>query len=542
MLSGGYDEMNFLRRATLGDALRRAALRYPDKRALSFHYADGRTVDYTFDGLNRAVNRVANALTGLGIGKGDRVAVFSHNSPEVVLLAYALLKTGAWYVPVNFMLRGEDVRTLVNFAEARMLFVEDGLAEVVRPVMTSLPTVEKFGWLSLGGTSAPPDWLGFEELTRASEAEPEVLIDDEDVATLFFTSGTEAAPKGVLSTHRNFLFSHLAYTINLGLTPQDVWLVSLPLIHMAGFNLMLMAHVFGQTVVMTQLPVPAQMLRLMAEYRVTMTALPPTLYVALLKEVPADLVLPEARILMTWASTIPQAMVDGWNRLAPNARFFTLQGSSESTATALTGSFFKSWAEVPRGDGRWVGKAMAFGSELRLVDDEDREVAPGEPGEQVIRGPVVMKGYYRNEEETRRVFRGGWFHTGDVLFCDEAGNYYFADRKKDMIKTGGENVFSQEVENVIGAHPGVLQCAVFGIPDPRWGEAVTAAVVPRPGVTLTEQEILGFCRERLPGYKVPKYVIVTETLPTSAAGKLLKRALREIYANLAAERKRDAGN
>ncbi|MBC7106313.1 MAG: long-chain fatty acid--CoA ligase, partial [Firmicutes bacterium] len=338
--------------------------------------------------------------------------------------------------------------------------------------------------------------------------------------------GTEAAPKGVLSTHRNYLFSHLAYTINLGLTPQDVWLVSLPLIHMAGFNLMLMAHVFGQTVVMTQLPVPAQMLRLMAEYRVTVTALPPTLYVALLKEAPAELVMPEARILMTWASTIPQAMVDGWNRIAPNARFFTLQGSSESTATALTGSFFKSWADVPNGDGRWVGKAMAFGSELRLVDDEGREVAPGEPGEQVIRGPVVMKGYYKNEEETGRVFRDGWFHTGDVLFCDGSGNYYFADRKKDMIKTGGENVFSQEVENVISAHPGVLQCAVFGIPDPRWGEAVTAAVVPRPGVPLTEQEVIGFCRGRLPGYKVPKYVIITDTPPTTAAGKLLKRALR----------------
>ncbi len=534
-------EMNLMRRATLGDGLRRSSLRHPDKAALIYYYVDGRSTVYSYRDLNEKANRVANSLLAMGVRKGDRVAAISHNSPELVMLIYALLKIGAWYTPLNFMLQGADIARLVDFAGARLLFVGDNLTGTVSEVVGDLASVDKVVLIDLTGGRKPDGWLDFNTLMDAPAGEPGAIIDDEDVATLFFTSGTEAAPKGVLSTHRNYYASHLAYIINVSITPEDVLLVSIPLIHMAGFDFLLIGHILSQTVVVTQLPNPSQMLDLIEKHRVSATALPPTLYLALARQ--PDFTrrdLTSARSFLTWASTIPRAMVEAWNEVAPNLEFFTLQGSSESTATAITGSFFKTWADVPNEDGRWVGKAMAFGSELRLVDDDDRDVPVGQPGEQVIRGPVVMKGYYRNERENDRVFRGGWFHTGDILFRDAEGNYFFADRKKDMIKTGEENVFSQEVENVIGAHPAVMQCAVFGVPDPRWGEAVTAAIVPRAGVTVTEEEIIGFCHERLPGFKVPKYVVVTDSLPTTAAGKLLKRDLKAAYAGLAEERGKGA--
>lgn len=527
------DKMNLLRRGVLGDALRRAVARYPDRVALSYHYADGRERTLTFAELHEQVERLAAGLYALGVRKGDRIAVLSHNAPEMVLVAYALMKLGAWFVPINFMLRSQDVAHLLHFAEPKLFFVEDGLYELVAPALADAPaSLEHVVWITLGGDPLPAQGLRFETLLQTSAPVPEVMIEDDDVATMFFTSGTESAPKGVMTTHRNFFASHTTFALTVGLRPEDVWLVSLPLIHIAGFDVTLMAHVTGQTVVMTQLPVPRQMLSLLQSHSVTLIALPPALYVALLKEAPAELTLPRMRVLMSWSSTIPQAMVDGWNRLAPNAEFLTLQGSSETTATPVTESLFRTWADVPNGDGRWVGRPVVYGAELKLVDEDGEEVPAGEPGEMLVRGPVVMKGYYRNPEATAKVFRDGWFHSGDVLFRDEAGNYFFADRKKDMIKTGGENVFTQEVETVIGTHPAVLQCGVFGLPDARWGEAVAVAIVLRPGAQLSEEEVRRFCRERLAGFKVPKYIFFTEELPTTSAGKLLKRALRERYTEL----------
>jgi fatty-acyl-CoA synthase len=523
-------KVNLTRRAVVGDGLRRSSLRYPDKDALIYYYSNGSMVKYTFKELNEKVNKVANNLLKRGISKGDKVAAISHNCPELVVLSYALLKIGAWYVPLNFMLGSDDIKWLINFSEAKLFFVEDELQDNVMKVADNLDSVEEFVHINTSGKQKPENWLVFDEFISDETNEPEVLINEEDVASLFFTSGTEAAPKGVLTTHKNYLASHMTYGINVGLTPDDVMILSIPIIHMAGWDLMLMAHIFSETLIMTQLPSPPQMLEVMSKHKVTATALPPTLYVALMNQPQfAKYDLPSARVFITWASTIPKAMVDGWNRVAPNLRFFTIQGSSESTATALTGSFFKTWADIPNEDGRWVGKTVAFGSELKIVDEQDKEIGVGEIGEQIIRGPVVTKGYYRNEEENKRAFREGWFHTGDMLFQDEEGNYFFADRKKDIIKTGGENVATQEVENIIGTHPSVLQCAVFGIPDPYWGEAVAAAVVPASGSCLTEEDIKGFCKERLAGFKVPKYVVFKECLPMSAANKILKRELKAEY-------------
>jgi fatty-acyl-CoA synthase len=300
---------------------------------------------------------------------------------------------------------------------------------------------------------------------------------------------------------------------------------------MAGFTFLLNSNMVGITIVMTETPIPAQMAELTEKYKINFTALPPTLYLGILG-IAEEYNLTSLRKLITWSSTIPRSMVDGWNEIAPDAKFFTIQGSSESTATPLTGNWFKTWNEVPNGDGRYVGSITHTGCEIKLIDEDGNEVPDGVPGEQIARGPVVVSGYYNNEAANYKAFRDGWYHTGDVLIRDNEGNYYFADRKKDIVKSGGENISSQEVENTLSQHPQINQCAVFGVPDPRWGESVIAAVVLKDGATLTEEEIISHCKMTLSSYKTPKYIVFRDDLPLTSAGKLLKRSLKDEYKDL----------
>jgi len=523
-------EENLMRRKCLGDGLRRSSIRFSDKFALIACYCKEKTRSYTYRELNKEINRVANNLLAIGAHKGDRVAVLARNSADSLILAYALLKIGAWYTPINFMLRGPDIKRLLGFAGPKFFFVEDAFVDLVEGIKSDLKGIEHFGYISVFEGAKPDGWIDLRELMKGDDREPLVRIDDEDIASLLFTSGTEADPKGVMTTHKNFYASIQTHLMTMGFSEEDVFLLSIPIIHMGGFCLATMCSIVGQTIVLTYLPEPARMLELMDKHKVTATALPPTLYVAMLTD--PDLNkhdLSSAKRFITWSSTIPKAMVDGWNRIAPNLRLYTVQGSSESSAAGLTGSSFKTWDDIPKQDGRWVGKATASGCDIMLVDDEGSEVPVGKPGEEIIRGPVVMKGYYNNEEANKKAFCNGWFHTGDILFKDENGDYFFADRKKDMIKSGGENVFCQEVENVIGTHPDVMLCAVFGLPDARWGESVCTAIVPRLGTTITEEQIISFCKERLPGFKVPKRIFFRETLPMSVANKILKRELKKDY-------------
>lgn len=524
-------QMNLLRRQNLGDNLRRSAKAAGDKPAIIFYGTDGASQTCSYAQLNALVNTIANNMLRRGIKKGDRIAVLSRNNVPFVALSFALHKIGTWLVPVNFMLRPMDVRHLIEFAEARWFFVEDALLGNVEAVVSQMACVEQFIQLSVSDTAAPAGWMAFAELTSGPADEPEVLIESDDVATMFFTSGTESAPKGVLTSHANFYAAHLAWALNFGLAQDDRLLMSLPLIHVAGYLFSTYALSNQVTMVMTQVPHPVQMVDLIARHRLSVTALPPTLYVAMLScpnFATADLRC--AVKLGTWSSTIPRAMVDGWKQASPAARFFSLQGSSESTASLLTGGWVDDWQHMPNQDGRWVGRVASVAADVRLVDEDGNDVADGQSGEQIVRGPVITKGYYKNEEANRRAFRDGWFHTGDVLFRDAAGNYFFADRKKDMIKTGGENVYCQEVESVLGGHADVMQCAVFGLPDPRWGEAVAAAVITRPGSAVTEADLIEFCRDRLPGFKAPKRIHFRDSLPISAANKILKRDLKAEYA------------
>ena len=521
-------EMNLLHRQNLGDSLRRSARAVGDKTAIHFYTAQGEHSEVSYASLDRMANVVANNLMRRGVAKGDKLAAMSRNSVEFLVLGYAANRIGAWFVPINFMLQPADVRHLVEFSEAKWFFVEDALLGNLASVVDRMTGVRQFVQF---GKTAPAGFMAFAELLQGPDDEPQVLIESDDVATMLFTSGTESAPKGVLTTHANYHAAHLSWMLNAGFDRSEVFLLSIPLIHTAAFLLSTLCLTNQMTVVMTQTPQPPQMIDLIERHQITSTALPPTLYVAMVA-CPNFRTrrLDSMRKLMSWASTIPKAMVDGWMEAAPHARLHSVQGMTESTAAAYTTGSVRSWAEMPNGDGRWVGTLTAFGADVRLVDEDDRDVPPGVAGEQIVRGPIVMKGYYKNDEANARALRGGWFRTGDVLFRDEAGNYYFADRKRDMIKSGGENVYCQEVESVLGTHPAVLQCAVFGLPDERWGESVTAAVILRPGVQVEEAELVAHCRDKLAGFKTPKRVFFRTSMPISVVNKLLKRELKAEYA------------
>lgn len=521
--------MNIGTRSIIGDGLKRASFRYPNKSALIYYSADGQQTAYTYEALNKQVNRVAHSLQEAGVQKGDRIAVMGQNSPEIVILSYALTKIGAWYTPLNFMLKAEEVRQLIRTSQPSMFFVDKKHIELVQSIAEELDSIQQF--YSLNSKEVPNGWGDFNQLQNGSEHEIEIDIEDEDILALFYTSGTESIPKGVMVSHRNFMHANYTYLTAGTFQPEDNILLSLPLIHMAGFTFMLNSNMVGLTIIMTETPIPAQIAALAEKHKITFTALPPTLYLGILKTADNH-DLSSFRKLITWSSTIPRSMVDGWNEIAPNAKFFTIQGSSETTASPLTGGWFKTWDEVPNGDGRFVGRVTHPNSEIKLVDENGNEVPDGEPGEQIARGPVIVSGYYNNEEANNRAFRDGWYYTGDVLIRDHDGNYYFADRKKDIVKTGGENVSSQEIESILSQHPAINQCAVFGVPDPRWGESVVAAVVLKEGATLSEEEIIAYCKEKLSGYKIPKNIVFREDLPLTSAGKLLKRSLKDEYKDL----------
>ncbi|MEN1967854.1 AMP-binding protein [Lentibacillus sp. N15] len=522
---------NILTRGLIGDALKRASNRFPTKQALIYYDEAGKSGAYTYTELNRQVNQVAHSLKKMGVEKGDRIAVVGRNSPEIVILSYALIKIGAWYTPLNFMLTPREISQLIQTSQPRMFFVDGRNMNAVESIVNELNTVEQF--VCYRSNEVPAGWIDFQQLQKGNDNELVEEIDDKDVAALFYTSGTESVPKGVMINHRNFFHASYSYMAAGCFQPEDKLLLSLPLIHVAGFTFMLNAHMVGLTITMTETPIPSQMAKLIDEYRISFTALPPTLYLGILNVKDTDSYdFKSLRKLVTWSSTIPKAMVDGWNKLAPEARFLTIQGSSETTATPLTWGWFNTWDEVPNGDGRYVGYVAHTGSEIKLVDEDGNEVKDGQPGEQLARGAVVVNGYYNNDAANEKAFQNGWYYTGDVLIRDENGNYYFADRKKDVVKTGGENVSSQEIENSLSHHPKISQCAVFGVPDPRWGEALAVAVVLKSGSTLTEEEIKDYCRDRLSGYKIPKYIVFRSSLPTTSAGKLLKRTLKEAYKNL----------
>jgi len=513
----------------IGDALRRCATNYPQKFAVSDKYGKyfSGNSSYTYEELNKAVNRLANGLLDLGLARGDKVAVQTGTGLGHVLSLLALTKAGMAIVPIDRTFVPEEILYQVQDSGARGVIVDADLYQDkygdIRPEMTQ---VQAF----IGIGQADDCDHRFEDLlSRGSDQEPAVAVREDDVATLIYTSGTTGRPKGVPLTHRNWTFSASIWAAELGIHPYTRWLLLMPMHTSGGTGLTLTSMLRGCSLFVSP-PVPEKILDLIQREKITFTQFSPTLLANVIHHPAAHKTdFSSIEHWFTSAAPISESLLkEGAGFLGDN--FIQLYGTTE---TALLGTVLRPQEvelEGPKAKRMTsIGRAC-LGYRTKVVDDDGNEVGPGQEGELAIAGDAVGSGYWNKPEAED--FRDGWWYSGDVVRIDEDGFYYVVDRKKDMVVTGGMNVYPREVEDAIAAHPGVHLVCVIGVPDEKWGEAVKAVVVRKDGVQVEEDDIIAYCKKHLASYKKPKSVdfIAASEMPTSAGGyKILRRILRDRY-------------
>ena len=514
------------RRHTLGDVLRRTAARLPGKTAIVCG-----DVQWTYAEFDRLCDRLASGLAGIGVQAGERVAILSRNSHAFAAMRFALARLGAVLVPINFMLNAEEAAYILRHAGARLLCVGPDMVELGRAAARLDTSVERTVWLpGEDPASAPEGMLAFDALL-ADDAPPTSEVDAGALLQIIYTSGTESLPKGAMLTHDAVLWEYVSCVVEGEIAEGDLLVHALPLYHCAQLDVFLGPGVYvGATNVITGKPTPDNILALLSKYRANSFFAPPSIWIALLRSPLFDATDLTALAKGYYGAAImPVEVLKEIARRLPQIRLWNFYGQTEIAplATVLK----------PHDQLRKAGSAgrAVVNVETRVVDDEMRDVAPGEVGEIVHRSPQLLTGYFHDEERTAAAFAGGWFHSGDLATIDDEGYITVVDRKKDMIKTGGENVASREVEETIYRLPGVSEVAVVGLPHPYWIEGVTAVIVPKPGQELTEDEVIAHCRAHMAHFKGPKKSVFVESLPKNPSGKLLKRELRARFEKLLAD-------
>ena len=483
----------------------------------------------TYRELHSRTSALADALRQRGVRRGDRVALLSLNSPEFLEVLLAAAKLGAITVPVNFRLSADEVRYVLTDSGASVLLHSSQLAGVAKAAAGGLPVhtvveipsaAERAG----GGASA------FEDLVASGSPEPlEHDVAESDVAMIMYTSGTTGFPKGAMLTHGNLLWQAIhAMHMSEGLSARDVTVTAAPMFHIGGLAVYTLPLLYlGGTSVILESFDPARLIAAMAEHKATVMFGVPAMWVAVSRcpELDrADLTPPR------------HAVVGGAPSPLPMLEFFTGQGWNFAEGFGLTETAPGCSVLDP---GHVLSKAGSIGQPLphlrwKLVDDADQEVPVGSVGELIVQGPNVFTGYWGKPAETAEAMRGGWFHTGDLGRADADGYVTLVDRKKDMVISGGENVYPIEVEQALFQHPDVSDAAVIGVPDPKWGESVMAVVVRAPGSSLSPEDLIAWVRDRLAHFKCPRRVEFVDDLPRNATGKLLKRELRATYSGTGA--------
>ncbi|EGD53824.1 acyl-CoA synthetase [Gordonia neofelifaecis] len=530
MTTGFTDETTaaiaIARSYTIGDLLRRTALRSPDKTAI----IDG-DLSLTFAEFDDAVNRCANALTERGLIKGDRLALISHNCWQFAVVNFAAARLGAILVPINFGLGSDEIAFILDHSGSSVVIAEDSLAATVGAAIDASSRGDVVrATIGLGGGAVDgwedvASWIAHDDATP-----PQVAVGDDDPLRMMFTSGTESRPKGVLLSSKSLVSQYSSCIIDGGMTADDIEVHSLPLYHCAQLDCMLSVDVYlGATSIILPGPDPAALLAAVEKHRATKLFCPPTVWIALLRHPDFETRdLSSLRKGYYGASAMPVEVLREMSRRLPDVQLWNFYGQTEMSPLA---TILQPHEQLDRAGS--AGRA-SLNVETIVVDDEDNPVPVGEVGEIVHRSPHACLGYYNDEEKTAAAFRNGWFHSGDLGIIDEDGYLSVVDRKKDMIKTGGENVASREVEEAIYLLDGVAEVAVFGVPHPKWIEAVAAVVVPKDGVVLTEAQVNAHVEGVLAGYKRPKYVIFADALPKNPSGKILKKNLRVAHEGVAA--------
>jgi acyl-CoA synthetase (AMP-forming)/AMP-acid ligase II len=507
----------------LTQALHRTIQQKPAEIATSFA---GRR--QTWSQFGDRVARFAGALRELGVRSGERVAMMALNSDRYLEYYYAVWWAGGVVNPVNIRWSPAEVAYSLDDCETAILIVDDAFKAAVgelRDRSKGLRTV-----IHCGDGEAPAGMLSLDALVAAAMPIEDALRSGDDLAGIFYTGGTTGFPKGVMLTHTNLASNALSNVAEQIVAAGGITLFAAPMFHLANGAAMLASMTFGNRTVFVPSFTPLGVLEVIQSERATQALLVPTMIQMLVDhpDRPKYDTTSLERVLYG-ASPISEGVMRRALAAFPNARFVQAYGMTELSPCA---TILPSWYHTP--EGQSVGKMRSggratFTTEVMIVGVDDKEVPRGTVGEVCVRGPGVMKGYWNKPDLTQAALRGGWMHTGDAAYMDADGFVFVVDRVKDMIISGGENVYSAEVENAVAQHPAVAACAVIGIPSEQWGETVHAAVVLKPGQTVTADEITAHCKTLIAGYKCPRSVAFVEALPLSGAGKVLKTKMREPF-------------
>ena len=500
-----------------------SALRYPDNPAVVF---GDETLSYGYFADRCA--RVATALTELGLRTGDTVGIAQHNRPELLETLYGALMAGLIAVPVNVRLHAKEIAYIGTNSDWKALVLSPELNESVSEVVGLMPS--EMARISISPTTGE---RSYEELLSASDPMPgPVELPQESVCWLFYTSGTTGKPKGVMWNHRtvhNIVLNHLADFYSM--TPEDVILHIAPLSHASGIiTLATFASGANNVIQHTASFEPEATFELIERHAVSAIAVAvPTQIVKLLDEyVPGKHDLSSLHCILYGAAPMyREHLKRALDAFGPILIQGYGQGEAPNTITYLPQKDHERFLATDDPRLASVGFPRT-GVEVRVVDGKDERLAPGEVGEVVVRGDIVMAGYWKNPDATAETLRGGWLHTGDLGRFDESGYLYLAGRSKEMIISGGSNIYPREIEEALLTHPDISECAIVGLPDDYWGERVHAVICMKEGKSLTEAEIVEFCQANLASYKKPRSVEFRDSLPKNAYGKVLKRELVEL--------------
>ena len=486
----------------------------PQRAGLVF---EGRT--FSFRQWNARANRAAHAFAALGIGRGDRVGLLMANSPEFTECFFGLAKIGAIVVPLNWRLAAAELAVIANDAGIRALAYGGEYAETVAALRGRIPAAD---YVALG--HVPAGDHGYEALTAAaSEAEPEPVGAGDDPLMIMFTSGTTGKPKGAVLSHDNLFYDSCTVALSTDWRWGDRVLVALPLFHIGALiDVVIDVHVGSTTVLMKAFD-PLGFLRMLQDEKInSFLAVPAMLQFMLQVPTIRTFDLSSVRWALCGTAPVPVPLIQAWTQFGIAIQ--QVYGLTECAGGAAVLSSERALEKIGS-----TGLPM-FHTDIRVVDAQGRDAAADEVGEILIRGPHVIRAYWNNPQASADALRDGWLHTGDLGRLDAEGYLTIVDRKKDMLISGGENIYPAEVESVLTALPQCAEVAVIGVPDPAWGEAVCAVVRLKDGQSLTLDEVVAHCSGKLGKYKIPKKLIVSaEPLPRNPTGKLLKRLLREKY-------------
>lgn len=511
----------------LGQNLKVNAKKFPDKVALMDHARS-----FTYPETNRRVNQLAHGLMGLGLAKGDKVAVLMDNCIEIVELYLAMAKTGIIIVPINFRLVSREVEYIVNNSDAKAMFVEDQFVATVDPIKRKLANIPQDHYMVVG--AAQEGYHSYDDFIEdAPVTEPLVTVNPQDTWILIYTSGTTGKPKGVIRSHESHIAFYLLNTIDFRFNEDDVCMNVMPLCHInTTFYSFLFTYIGGSVYIHpAQSFKPPEVLDIVEKKKITFISLIPTHYNLILNqgETERKQDVSSIRTLLCSSAPVRKRMKRDVMAFFPNAELYEGYGSTEAGIVSVL---------KPKDQMRKPGSIgfESLGTEfIKLLDLDGNEVPTGEVGEIYSRGPMLFDEYYKLPEKTASSFCDGWFSAGDMGVKDEDGYFYIVDRKDNMIITGGENVYPSEVEEVVGNNECVFDCACIGVPDEKWGEKVVAVVTLKKGESADDQNeeaIKECCCEGLAGYKRPKEVVFIEQdeMPRTPTGKILHRKLRDKYA------------